>query len=374
MVNSSPKPDGVVHNPTNSPASSKKPGAPIKAFTFTRERAASLGDIKDYLNRKRTIDNRDPDDSPSDSEETTQAAKKMFNQASNSASLVSNPDAMMSDLSNTGKAHPISALLGRLTDQIAQMQSQANNNTEALKEQIKNSQRENQNAIQAIRDDFLKSEKTLLGRIDNISKRQDKLDKELEALKSGNISLSTTNPSSEAEVNKARLHKLEDLVSQQEKAAKRLNIIAKNHNWREPNLIHQINEFMEEKFSLSNAVIDVIPMRQDRKVLKIKLSNEKAKDTVMNAKRTVLKGSTLSLNNEYTNRELYCLKKIKETAADMRKNGKNPKIKGTRLEMNNELFVWDFWEDQLKSSINRSLNSQNSSIPTPSPSTDTKNC
>lgn len=157
-----------------------------------------------------------------------------------------------------------------------------------------------------------------------------------------------------------RLQKLEDLVNQQEKIPKRLNIIAKKHNWCEPNLLNQVNKFMEEKFNLVNAVSDVTSMSQDSKVLKIKFINEKAKDTVMADKRTVLKGMTLSLNNKYTNRELHCLKKIKETAANMKNNGKNPKIKGIRLEVDNKTFSWDFGENQLKQLKGRALNSLNS--------------
>lgn len=133
MANNRLNLDGTDLVQPNPLVTSKKLGAPTKALTFTRERAGSLGDIKDYLNRKRTIEDRDHDDTTLDPEDPSQAAKKLYHLTSDTTPTMSGSN-FMSITSDSSETTAISILLERLTSQIELMREQAAENTQKTSE------------------------------------------------------------------------------------------------------------------------------------------------------------------------------------------------------------------------------------------------
>lgn len=343
------------------PTVTKFRGRLPKALTFTRERAGSTSCIEDFLKRKRPEDT-DLDNSTYELEDSFQQSKKMNKGPPQSPSSLSEAAKTMNqtqedhfsttdelslnlDLETPDSSLPVSA--ATIFNMFNNLSKQMSKNTCQIENQIKISQRSNEAAIEQVKKD-------LTNQLGNIRARQDKLEAEIEDIKSGKLSHTLIqNIAPELTETQAKIKQLEDMLHQQEKHAKKLNVVVKNHSWAEQSLMADACKFIEMNFNLSNVIESVSPSNRDRKIARVKFSNIDAKESVMSSKARVLKNTSISINHDLTKRALFCNKKIQEKAMELRNEGKPVKVKGNRLLLENKWYSWDLNYETIRPAVNK---------------------
>lgn len=215
-------------------------------------------------------------------------------------------------------------------------------NTNKIEEQIEISQQNDVDAIKQIKEE-------LIGQLDGIKARQDKVGADIENIKSGKISIpSVQGVTPELEETQAKIKQLENMIHQQEKLTKQMNIVVKNHEWTDHSLTTDANNFFKINFDFSNVIKSVTQINRERKIARVKFNNFSAKETVVSTKARVLKHTVVSINRELTKKALLCNKKLQEKAVELRNTGKVVKVSGSRMCVEEKLYTWDLNNETIR--------------------------
>lgn len=294
-------------NTTNSSLSDNKTpnkqGRPLKSQSFTSEATLNNRNMLEYLKRKREDTVLDLEYTE-DTEAASQATKKQ-NMLQPSPTKVQDTPACLENKSTD-------EILRILVGQIGAMREEAKTNKTSLENRIQQSQSENQKSIQALRKDYQELKSTWSDKWTKMQERQAKLEAEIAELKAAKTNTEYTglekeNNSCIEEIN-SKIKCLEDITEIYEKSWRKLNIIVKNHNWPNSNLLNQAQEFFNRNFNLNNPVREIKPLDRNFKILRIKLADENTKAIILKNKALNLKESKISIMQDLTKRELQTFK------------------------------------------------------------------
>ncbi|XP_068990470.1 spindle assembly abnormal protein 6 homolog [Neodiprion pinetum] len=343
-----------------------KPGRKLKAFTF-RERANSESDIREFLKRKREA-GKDLDSSISDSEKDLPPLKKV-----DSVKALECPDKLNSITDNnmeptatesfvvTEQSNAISsetdlgqALLG-LTQQISLMRSEASVNTKKLENQISDVKKSNAEAIEEVKQEMHKIESAWNENWHGVQAKQTELEIEIMELKK---QIARKSPVTDSEVSQKsrdllekadkKLKKVEQLLQEQEKETKKMNIIIINHNWQLSQLQGSTRQFLKEKFNADEEIAKIHAVDKLGKVIRVKFNSQIAKDRIMTTKASILKESKISIVNDLTARELELRTKLIQIAKERTSLGQKTEISGKKIKIDGNWHYWDYNQNTLK--------------------------
>lgn len=327
-------------NTTNSSLSDNKTpnkqGRPLKSQSFTSEATLNNRNMLEYLKRKREDTVLDLEYTE-DTEAASQATKKQ-NMLQPSPTKVQDTPACLENKSTD-------EILRILVGQIGAMREEAKTNKTSLENRIQQSQSENQKSIQALRKDYQELKSTWSDKWTKMQERQAKLEAEIAELKAAKTNTEYTglekeNNSCIEEIN-SKIKCLEDITEIYEKSWRKLNIIVKNHNWPNSNLLNQAQEFFNRNFNLNNPVREIKPLDRNFKILRIKLADENTKAIILKNKALNLKESKISIMQDLTKRELQNFKKLQQVAREQKELGKKIKLKGLQLRIENTWYNWN---------------------------------
>ncbi|XP_044579676.1 early endosome antigen 1-like [Cotesia glomerata] len=319
-------------NTTNSNLSDNKTpnkqGRPPKSLLFTSEATLNNRNMLEYLKRKREDTALDLE--PTEDTETASQAAKQQNMLQPSPTKAQDTPVCLENKSTD-------EILRILVGQIGAMREEAKTNTTSLENRIQQSQSENQKSIQALRKDYPELKSTWSDKWTKMQERQAKLEAEIAELKAAKTNTEYTrlekeNNSCIDEIN-SKIKCLEDMTEIYEKSWRKLNIIVKNHNWSNSNLLKQAQEFFNRNFNLNNPVSKIKPLDRNFKILRIKLADENTKAIILKNKALNLKESKISIMQDLTKRELQTFKKLQQVARKQKELGKKIKLKGLQLRI-----------------------------------------
>ncbi|CAG5096617.1 Protein of unknown function [Cotesia congregata] len=304
-------------NTTNSNLSDNKTpnkqGRPLKSQSFTSEATLNNRNMLEYLKRKREDTALDPEHTE-DTETASQATKKQNMLQLSSTKAQDTPVCLENKSTDE--------ILRILVSQIGAVREEAKTNKTSLENRIQQSQSENKKSIQALRKDYQELKSTWSDKWTKMQERQAKLEAEIAELKAAKTNTEHTrlekeNNSCIEEIN-SKIKCLEDMTEIYEKSWRKLNIIVKNHNWPNSNLLNQAQEFFNRNFNLNNPVSEIKPLDRNFKILRIKLADENTKAIILKNKALNLKESKISIMQDLTKRELQTFKKLQQVAREQK--------------------------------------------------------
>ncbi|XP_057333469.1 uncharacterized protein LOC130672765 [Microplitis mediator] len=331
-----------------------------KAHLNNRDRAGSESDIRDYLKRKRDTE-KDLDTSWSDSEFNYQPYKKV-DSSNNTIETDKISTAQISHIDPSTALHPtvtdqnnainmdddMIKILHSLTAQISLMRTEATTNVNKLQTQILDSQRTNAEAILEVKNEIKKVESSWNIKWLETQKKQSELETEIATLKeqlknktteAGNFADKKTNEL--LILADKKLKKMEQLIYDQEKQVKKLNIIIKNHDWEPTQAQEKTKKFLEEKFNTREEIVNIQPVDKAGKMIRVKFSTQKVKEKIMTDKATVLKGNKISIVRDLTSRELEQRSNLIQMAKEKTEQGQKAEIRGNKIKVGDTWYYWD---------------------------------
>ncbi|CAG5082984.1 Similar to X-element\ORF2: Probable RNA-directed DNA polymerase from transposon X-element (Drosophila melanogaster), partial [Cotesia congregata] len=358
IVKNTEPPQGTGKPQTPTQPKKAKPGRKLKPLTFTKERARSDGDIRDLLKRKRDMEkgNSSPD---SESENVVQSLKKLGNatpiQDANHGTLNAHSELMLFDSffadnqddlvdSNVN----VKSILLTLTKEIKLLRTEAANNTVKLEKRIETAQESNSSAITGLKKELKNFETTWDSKWQELQSKQLVLETEIATIKEdlkSHRAGDSVNLAQDVNPNitllETKMKRLDQLIDTQEKEAKRMNIIIKNHTWSLANLKKDAQSFLQDKFNATAELMDINPVDKLGKVIQVKLGSLEAKERIMSTKASALKTSKLSITHDLTNRELFQRSNLIKFAEEKNKLGMKTILKGNKLKVNDDWYLWD---------------------------------
>lgn len=300
------------------PLDKNRPGRKPKHLTFTRDRVSSEGDIRDLLKRKREV-TKELDSSEGDPDSVIPPPKKMINgkDAGSDMSIAQG---------NKDNEVSINRILASLTNEIKLLRAEAVTNTKNLESRISTAQSDNIHAINGIKEELKYIESTWDSRWKELKTKQEELEGELATIKANLNTQSATNtnprvnsPSLDTNLLESKIRKIDQIIDLQEKEAKRLNIIIKNHNWTQDNLRSQAQNFLRSSFDTDTDVSGVQAADKLGRVIRVKLSSLEAKEKILSNKAKILKDSKISISRDLTHQELIQRSNLRKAAEEKNK-------------------------------------------------------
>ncbi|KAH0559205.1 hypothetical protein KQX54_002197 [Cotesia glomerata] len=165
-------------------------------------------------------------------------------------------------------------ILQSLTTQFSMIRTEATTNVNKLQTQTLDSQRNNAEAILEIKNGIETVESSLNIKWLHIQKKQSELVTKIATLKeqlknkttkAGNFANKKSNDLLILAVKK--LKKVEQLIYDQEKEAKKMNIIIKNHDWEPTQVQVKTTKFLEKKLNTRAEIVNIQPVDKAGKMI-----------------------------------------------------------------------------------------------------------
>ncbi|XP_044588862.1 intracellular protein transport protein USO1-like [Cotesia glomerata] len=355
--------DALSQQPTTTSSVADKTVKKTKTHLNNRERTGSESDIRDYLKRKRDAE-KDLDTSGTELEFNYQPSKKVDSSKNNnetnkiSTAQITHiepstaPSPIVTDQNITfNMDDDMLKILQSLTAQISMMRTEATTNVNKLQTQILDSQKNNAEAILEIKNDIKKVVSSWNSKWLDVQKKQSELENEITNLKE-QLKNKTTEAGNSADKKSndllfladKKLKKVEQLIYDQEKEAKKMNIIIKNHDWEPTQVQEKTTKFLEEKFNTRAEIVNIQPVDKAGKLIRVKLSTQKAKEKIMTDKAMVLKGNKISIVRDLTSRELEQRSNLIKIMKEKTEQGQKAEIRGNKIKVGD---TWHYWDSNL---------------------------
>lgn len=330
----------------------KHAGRPLKALTFTRERANSCGSnssIRDYLDVTGSNSG-----SKSDCKRKRAALQDSESPPGESAADPANtPNRAIKLQRMTSPPKPVT--LDRLLEELTKLRGENSSKLEKLDQQLSAYQQKNEEGLRELRDELKNIEASTDRKWKETTEKLGDMEKRISTLKEAPLS----------EVAEARLTKIEETVSnikgvehlaqtmnqlsrlqglidKQEKSIKRNQVIMRGFKTRTDNAPVEVKEFFRSKFELMEDGIDqVSQFGKEGRLIMIKFASYLIKEAIMQRKGQVLKETSISIQNDLSHRELESRNHLLDIAKAEQVKGRTAKVVGNKILLDNDWLVWD---------------------------------
>lgn len=140
----------------------------------------------------------------------------------------------------------------------------------------------------------------------------------------------------------SKLNELERKCEQQDRLARKNNIIIKSLKSESGNIVGVVNQFLFDRFELADAALEAKWVGKNQSLIVAKIRDSDTKRHIMRTKRSVLEGTDIYVDNDLTKVDRDVQSKLREIRRAELDNNRKVKLGQLSIQIDD---VWFYWDD-----------------------------